>query len=211
MHGRTLRTRAGAAIAPMVAMLMLVLLAMAGLAVDATGAWRVRAAQQQTLELCKDSALASLNLLKYTDEPAHSTAQLVRDELAAEGFTGTATIYYRELTQAELKAQASPTLAERNRLAGVYVKLSGTYRPVLAATAGASEMSIDSELAWYTNPYSDTTVWRPSSTKCRKYVISYEAGRETGKDITTLSTTDCPSALSEALSDGLARIRADNN
>lgn len=208
---RTLRERAGAAIVPMVAMLMLVLLAMAGLAVDSSGAWRVRSAQQQTLELCKDSALASLNLLKYTDTPADATAQLIRDELAAEGFTGTATIYYKELTEAETKASSNTALAQQNRVAGVYVKLEGTYRPVLSGTFGASSMGIGSELAWYTNPYSDTVVWRPTTLKNKKYVLKYENGQETSKNVTTLSSTDSPAALASAIEDGLARVRGGSN
>lgn len=208
---KTLRERAGAAIVPMVAMLMLVLLAMAGLAVDSSGAWRVRSAQQQTLELCKDSALASLNLLKYTDTPADSTAQLVRDELAAEKFTGTVTIYYKELTEAELKASLSAAIARQNRVAGVYVKLEGTYKPVLSSTFGATSMQVNSELAWYTNPYSDTVVWRPTTLKNKKYVLNYENGRETSKNITTLSSTDSPAALASAIEDGLARARGGSN
>lgn len=208
---KTLRERAGAAIVPMVAMLMLVLLAMAGLAVDSSGAWRVRSAQQQTLELCKDSALASLNLLKYTDTPADSTAQLVRDELAAEKFTGTVTIYYKELTEAELKATSSVAIARQNRVAGVYVKLEGAYKPVLSSTFGATSMQVNSELAWYTNPYSDTVVWRPTTLKNKKYVLNYENGRETSKNITTLSSTDSPAALASAIEDGLARARGGSN
>lgn len=208
---KTLRERAGAAIVPMVAMLMLVLLAMAGLAVDSSGAWRVRSAQQQTLELCKDSALASLNLLKYTDTPADSTAKLVRDELAAERFTGTVTIYYKELTEAELKARSNSAVAQQNRVAAAYVKLSGTYRPVLSSTFGATGMQVDSELAWYTNPYSDTVVWRPSTCKNKKYVIAYENGAETSKNITTLSSTDSPAALASALDDGVARAKGGKN
>lgn len=208
---KTLRERAGAAIVPMVAMLMLVLLAMAGLAVDSSGAWRVRSAQQQTLELCKDSALASLNLLKYTDAPADSTAKLVRDELAAERFTGTVTIYYKELTEAELKARSNAAVARQNRVAGVYVKLSGTYAPVLSSTFGATGMQVNSELAWYTNPYSDTVVWRPSTCKNKKYVITYENGAETSKNITTLSSTDSPAALASAIDDGVARAKGGKN
>lgn len=208
---KTLRERAGAAIVPMVAMLMLVLLAMAGLAVDSSGAWRVRSAQQQTLELCKDSALASLNLLKYTDTPADATAQLIRDELAAEKFTGTVTIYYKELTEAETKAASNAALARQNRVAGVYVRLSGAYAPVLSSTFGATSMQVNSELAWYTNPYSDTVVWRPSALKNKKYVLNYESGQETSKNVATLSLTDSPAALASAIEDGLARVRSWGN
>lgn len=190
MHGqgkkpRGLRDRARAAVVPLVACCMLLIMAVAALAVDASGAYRARAAQQQTMELAKDSALSSLNYLKFADDPAAATASCVGDALAAEKFTGTATITYHELPESQTGSS--------DRVAGVYVKLEGTYKTTFSHTLGVSEMPVASEIAWTTNPYSDTVVFRPSvPVQNRTYKVKYEAGAGT-----LLSSAAAPELLGE--------------
>ena len=124
------------------------------LAVDVSGAWRMGAASEQTLELAKDGSMGSLNATKFSDDPGQVTADMVVDQLREDGYVGDYEIWWYELGPNQTGSS--------DRLAGVEVVTSQEYDTSIAGVIGISEMEVDRNKVWTLNPYSSTQVWRPS-------------------------------------------------
>ena len=124
------------------------------LAVDVSGAWRMGAASEQTLELAKDGSMGSLNATKFADNPGQVTAAMVVDQLREDGYVGDYEIWWYELGPNQTGSS--------DRLAGVEVVTSQEYDTSIAGVIGISEMEVDRNKVWTLNPYSSTQVWRPS-------------------------------------------------
>lgn len=171
------------------------IVAACALAIDLTGALALHARQAQQLELAKDACMASLNALKFADDPAAAAESVVEDALARDGLTGTATVSYRELPESQTGAA--------RRVAGVYLRLDGTYRTVFGGLVGHQDIEVSSEAAWSTTPYSTSEVWRPASARSATWELGFAAGAVTSRAESALGAT--PAALADALASALAK------
>lgn len=177
---------------------------MAALAVDASGAWRAHSRLVSCTELIKDAHLNSLNLVKYSEDPAAETLTIVTDELKNDGFEGTWTVIYYELPESET--------GSADRFAGVWVELHQEYRTILAGVLGFETIDVADGLAWSINPYSSSVVWRPSDVRCRVYegTTTNERGSSvtSTQEILESSYDTLPEDLREAIE--AARDQADH-
>lgn len=176
---------------PLLAVTLMALVAVLALAVDMSGAWRLRDRQTQTLELAKESSMSSLNLVKFADDPALETARLVGDALAKDGYEGTAKVWYFELPES--------ATGTANRLASVTVEISEPYRSALAWVVGSSTMTVADQLTWTTSPYSTTKVWRPARVTNRLYTLEIEDGALRGTTPRTITRSELPQPAKDAL------------
>lgn len=167
----------------------------AALAVDMVCALSAQAAQRQRLEIAKDACMASLNAIKYADDPAAATEAVVEEALARDGATGDLTVTYVELPEAQTGAG--------RRVAGVYASLSEERQTIFGGFAGLPVVTVRSEIAWSTSPYSSQEVWRPTSTGDSTWTVALGAGTVSSRSRNPVGTR--PQALSDALANALAR------
>ena len=153
------RLRAGGQTLVMTVLALTVILAAAGLAIDLSGAFRTSARQSHTTELLKDSSLTSLNMTKFSENPAEDGAAQLVDELKADGYVGDYQIWWYEVGKTEL---ARTGHAETDRLIGVEVRLDQTYRCGIAQLMGFVDIPVGTSKAWTMIPDSTRLVWRPS-------------------------------------------------
>lgn len=167
----------------------------AALAVDMVCALSAQAAQRQRLEIAKDACMASLNAIKYADDPAAATEAVVEEALARDGATGDLTVTYVELPEAQTGAG--------RRVAGVYASLSEERQTIFGGFAGMPSVTVSSEIAWSTSPYSSQEVWRPAATGDSTWAVALDAGTVASRSRGPVGTR--PQALADALADALAR------
>lgn len=167
----------------------------AALAVDMVCALSAQAAQRQRLEIAKDACMASLNAIKFSDDPAAATESVIEEALARDGTTGDLTVAYVELPEAQTGAG--------RRVAGVYASLSEERQTIFGGFAGMPSVTVSSEIAWSTSPYSSQEVWRPAATGDSTWAVALEAGRVSSRSRNPVGTR--PQALSDALAEALAR------
>ena len=205
----TLRLREHGQALVLAALCMFTLMAMACLAVDLSGAWLLHSKCVQDLELAKDACMQSLNEIKYAENPARTTAGVAADTLFVNG-DGTqdsedVTVWYWEADEG--------TTGEADRIAGVYVTKSAEYKTVFGGFVGASTITVSADLAWYMNPYSTETVYRPPSAgttqDCTRARYTYHFRRGDGEmsQPTWLGELDTlPADLRDAVERGLSSI-----
>lgn len=190
-----LRSRLQGQALVLVALAIPVILGMTALAVDLSGAWRAHARLVSGCELTKDSTLNSLNVVKFSDDPAASLLDLATDALSSDGFVGTFELTYYELPQ----SASGPS----ERWAGARLELRQTYRTLIAGVVGKDTLPVAAALSWSINPYSSSVVWRPPSVTCRTYRGSVsEDGTvsiESTKVLTEGDYDDLPSDLRAAI------------
>lgn len=167
----------------------------AALAVDMASALSAQAAQRQRLEIAKDACMASLNAIKYSDDPAGATESVIEEALGRDGATGDLTVTYVELPEAQT--------GSGRRVAGVYASLSEERQTVFGGFAGEPVVTVRSEIAWSTSPYSSQEVWRPASTGDSTWAVTLDAGTVASRSRNPVGTR--PQALADALADALAR------
>lgn len=167
----------------------------AALAVDMVCALSARAAQRQRLEIAKDACMASLNAIKFSDDPAAATESVIEEALARDGATGNLRVTYVELPEAQTGAG--------RRVAGVYASLSEERQTIFGGFAGMPSVTVSSEIAWSTSPYSSQEVWRPASTGDSTWAVALGAGTAASRSRGPVGTR--PQALADALADALAR------
>lgn len=167
----------------------------AALAVDMVCALSAQAAQRQRLEIAKDACMASLNAIKFSDDPAAATESVIEEALARDGATGDLTVTYVELPESQTGAG--------RRVAGVYASLSEERQTIFGGFAGMPSVTVSSEIAWSTSPYSSQEVWRPTSTGDSTWTVALGAGTVSSRLRGPVGTR--PQALADALTDALAR------
>lgn len=180
-----------AQVLPILGVAAIALVAVIALAVDMSGAWRLRDRQTQTLELAKESSMSSLNLVKFSDDPAATTVSLVGQALAQDGYEGDAKLWYFELPES--------VTGTGNRLAVVTVEVSQQYRSALAWVAGTPTMTVADQLTWTTNPYSTTKVWRPARVVNRLYTLEIADGATRRVTPRTITQSELPRPSKDAL------------
>lgn len=180
-----------------------VLVMVLGLAIDASGAWWKSQRQNDAIEIAKEAALSRSNEIKF--DATDSTRAL--DE-----------VIYSSLTQnlSELEgSEVSVTSWEvpesesgsMNRLIGVEVSVTGTYRCVVAQTFGFGSIPVKNTITFTINPYSSTEVWRQNTSGhgCRLTKAANKAiGQETYTALSAAS--DISAALNDAINKGLAEL-----
>lgn len=167
----------------------------AALAVDMVCALSAQAAQRQRLEIAKDACMASLNAIKFSDDPAAATESVIEEALARDGATGDLTVTYVELPESQTGAG--------RRVAGVYASLSEERQTIFGGFAGMPSVTVSSEIAWSTSPYSSQEVWRPASTGDSTWAVALGAGTVASRSRGPVGTR--PQALADALAEALAR------
>lgn len=167
----------------------------AALAVDMVCALSAQTAQRQRLEIAKDACMASLNAIKFSDDPAAATESVIEEALARDGATGDLTVTYVELPEAQTGAG--------RRVAGVYASLSEERQTIFGGFAGMPSVTVSSEIAWSTSPYSSQEVWRPAATGDSTWAVALDAGTVASRSRGPVGTR--PQALADALADALAR------
>lgn len=194
-------TGAAAQVLPMLAVTLVGLVAVIALAVDLSGAWRVRQRQTQTLELAKESVMTSLNAVKFSDVPAGEVLQLTLDAFArdgydaSEGLTSDVTLWYYEEPESATGAG--------NRLAVVTVQMHQSYDSILAWVVGKRSIDIADQLTWTINPYSTTKVWRPGATRSYRYDFTVSSHSLDISAPSVLTRGGLPETSRKALDDAL--------
>ena len=158
----------------------------AALAVDMVCALSAQAAQRQRLEIAKDACMASLNAIKFSDDPAAATESVIEEALARDGATGNLRVTYVELPESQTGAG--------RRVAGVYASLSEERQTIFGGFAGMPSVTVSSEIAWSTSPYSSQEVWRPTSTGDSTWTVALGAGTVSSKSRITALRCVAPSA-----------------
>jgi len=190
------------------ALVMFVLVAAAlvmalGLAIDASGGWWKSQRQNDAIEIAKEAALSRSNEIKFDatdstralDEVIYSSLKQNLSELEGSDVS---------VTSWEVPESESGSM---NRLIGVEVSVTGTYKCVFAQTFGFGSIPIKNTITFTINPYSSTEVWRQNTSGhgCRLTKAADKAiGQET---YTALSvTSDISDALYAAIEKGLAEL-----
>lgn len=180
-----------------------VLVMVLGLAIDASGAWWKSQRQNDAIEIAKEAALSRSNEIKF--DATDSTRAL--DEVVYSSLTENLS----NLEGSEVSVTSWEVSAEKtggmNRLIGVEVSVTGTYKCVFAQTFGFASVPVKNTITFTINPYSSTEVWRQDTAGhgCKLVKAADKAvGQET---YTTLDTTsDVSDALSDAIDKGLAEL-----
>lgn len=190
------------------ALVMFVLVATAlvmalGLAIDASGGWWKSQRQNDAIEIAKEAALSRSNQIKFDatdstralDEVIYSSLKQNLSELGGSEVS---------VTSWEVPESESGSM---NRLIGVEVSVTGTYKCVFAQTFGFGSIPVKNTITFTINPYSSTEVWRQNTSGhgCRLTKAADKAiGQET---YTALSvTSDISDALHAAIEKGLAEL-----
>lgn len=202
---RRSRRAAGARgqVLPVLAVTIVTLVAACALAVDVSGALRLRAAEGQSLELAKESSMGSLNAQKFADDPALAAYGLAADALAADGFEGRATIWYYEVPASQMPAGRAVT----DRLSVTSVQVTRTYRSALAWAAGKPTIEVGNSISWTSNPYSTTRVWRPSTVTSRAYDVTIAGGHVTSVSFRSITKTNLPAEARRVIDDAVSSLR----
>lgn len=180
-----------------------VLVMVLGLAIDASGAWWKSQRQNDAIEIAKESALSRSNEIKFN--ATDSTRAL--DEIIYSSLTEN----LRDLGGSEVSVTSwevpKTKSGSMNRLIGVEVSVTGTYRCVFAQTFGFGSIPVKNTITFTINPYSSTEVWRQNTSGhgCRLTKAANKAiGQET---YTALSmASDISDALNDAINKGLAEL-----
>ena len=174
-----------------------------GLAIDASGAWWKSQRQNDAIEIAKESALSRSNEIKFN--ATDSTRAL--DEIIYSSLTEN----LRDLGSSEVSVTSwevpETKTGSMNRLIGVEVSVTGTYRCVFAQTFGFASVPVKNTITFTINPYSSTEVWRQSSAGHGCKLVK-SAGKSVGQETyTTLSmASDISDALNDAINKGLAEL-----
>lgn len=189
---------------PVLAVTMVAIVAACALAVDVAGALRLHAAEAQTLELAKESSMSSLNAQKFASDPAEAAYQLAADALVADGFEGTATIWYYEVPQAQMPVGRRAI----DRMSVTAVEVTRTYASAFAGIAfGRPTLGVRDSIVWTSNPYSTTRVWRPSTTPpSRAYDITIRDGTVRSKTSRSITRSTLPAAARDAIDSAVASL-----
>lgn len=190
------------------ALVMFVLVAAAlvmvlGLAIDASGGWWKSQRQNDAIEIAKEAALSRSNEIKFDatdstralDEVIYSSLKQNLSELKGSEVS---------VTSWEVPESESGSM---NRLIGVEVSVTGTYKCVFAQTFGFGSIPIKNTITFTINPYSSTEVWRQNTSGhgCR---LTKAADKAIGQETYTAlsSTSDISDALHAAIEKGLAEL-----
>lgn len=190
------------------ALVMFVLVAAAlvmvlGLAIDASGGWWKSQRQNDAIEIAKEAALSRSNEIKFDatdstralDEVIYSSLKQNLSELKGSEVS---------VTSWEVPESESGSM---NRLIGVEVSVTGTYKCVFAQTFGFGSIPIKNTITFTINPYSSTEVWRQNTSGhgCRLTKAADKAiGQETHTALS--ATSDISDALHAAIEKGLAEL-----
>lgn len=163
-----------------------------GLAIDASGAWRKSQRQNDAIEIAKESALSRSNEIKF--DATDSTRAI--DEIIYASLTeNLKDIESSEVSVTSWEVPETKT-GSMNRLIGVEVAVTGTYRCVFAQTFGFRSIPVKNTITFTINPYSSTEVWRQDANGhgCR---LAKPAGKTVGQE--TYETLSAASGISDAL------------
>ena len=183
----------------MFALTLPIIILMLGLVVDASGAWWVKQGQIDEIEVAKEAVLNRSNEIKFSADGSKTSANIAKESLETnvsdiEGAEYTITCY--ELPQSETTV--------KNRLIGVEIEINQKYETVFARSFGFKTLGIKSRICFTINPYSSTTVWRPSENE-NGIQLAKAMGAKKGEAITKtgLTRASIPIELETVIEDGL--------
>lgn len=174
-----------------------------GLAIDASGGWWKSQRQNDAIEIAKEAALSRSNEIKFN--AADSTRAL--DEVIYSSLTENLS----DLNGSEVSVTSwevpETKSGSMNRLIGVEVSVTGTYKCVFAQTFGFGTVPVKNTITFTINPYSSTEVWRQNSAGHGCKLVK-SANKSVGQETyTTLSmASDISDALNDAINKGLAEL-----
>lgn len=155
----------GAQVTVMLSLVLLLLLGMAGLAVDAAGAWRMSQSQSDTLTSARELVMNAQEAVKYglkqggtTLAAPETVAALVKEYLEDSGAAEHMDL--ARLTVYELPQSKS---GPADRYIGVLIEFTGTYETSFAQAIGVGEIPVESRTCFIVHPYATSKVWRPST------------------------------------------------
>ncbi|WP_118346077.1 TadE/TadG family type IV pilus assembly protein [Collinsella sp. AF38-3AC] len=180
-----------------------VLIMVLGLAIDASGGWWKSQRQNDAIEIAKEAALSRCNEIKFDDTDSTRALDEVVYSSLAENLSD---LEGSEVSVTSWEVSAAKA-GSMNRLIGVEVTVTGTYKCVFAQTFGFGSVPVKNTIIFTINPYSSTEVWRQNTAGhgCKLVKSADKAvGQET---YTTLdATSDISEALSDAIDKGLAEL-----
>lgn len=180
-------------VAALLVIFLAVLLLFAGFAVDLGGSWWMRTGFDAALESASQASFAQANAVKFASDPGEEARAQVLEVLEANGFTGTATVWYAEAPE----SMSGPS----DRWCGVMCTLEGTWRTFMLAAAGTPEIDVSSTRTWVLHPYSTATVFRPRDTGDGWIRVVMENGSVTGRSSGPGDLSSAPEPLREAIED----------
>lgn len=200
---------------------LLIMLMMAGLAVDASGAWFQSNDDGDALTLTRDHLTSNGNAIKYGADGADSMSTVERlvcealfDRRDGNGALGAAspmtganskvTVYAYELPESKTGAA--------DRLIGIEVRIDSSYGTTFMRIAGKDAVPVASVVDFTINPYSNQEVYDADGTaRSRGFIATYKVvdGRATRLSRSTITTdSSMPASLKEKVDDALEQIRA---
>lgn len=186
---------------PLVAIMISALVAMGSLAIDLSGAFGAATRQRQVAESAKNAVLADQLTLGFSDaaQPQDPWKDDVVRALSAEGYTGDYEIWVYEYGESRTGAA--------DRVVGMTVRLSETYRTDLGAILGKPTFPVASSTSWWSNPSSEGKVWRPSgaaSDTGRLYAGTMEGGTVKTSSSKAVDYASLPNGTKAALAEAMS-------
>lgn len=190
------------------ALVMFVLVAAAlvmalGLAIDASGGWWKSQRQNDAIEIAKEAALSRSNEIKFD---ATDSTRAIDDVIYSSLKENLSELEGSEVAVTSWEVSESES-GSMNRLIGVEVSVTGTYKCVFAQTFGFGSIPVKNTITFTINPYSSTEVWRQNTSGhgCR---LTKAADKSVGQETYTAlsATSDISDALYAAIEKGLAEL-----
>lgn len=190
------------------ALVMFVLVAAAlvmvlGLAIDASGGWWKSQRQNDAIEIAKEAALSRSNEIKFD---ATDSTRAIDDVIYSSLKENLSELEGSEVAVTSWEVSESES-GSMNRLIGVEVSVTGTYKCVFAQTFGFGSIPVKNTITFTINPYSSTEVWRQNTSGhgCR---LTKTANKSVGQETYTAlsATSDISDALYAAIEKGLAEL-----
>lgn len=191
------KTLRGSGLAGQVAAVFIValscLLIAVGIGVDASTAYSAKTGQEAVLEAVRQSSLGMANAVKYSENPGREAREEVVELLSGNGYSGTAEIWYAELSESESGSS--------DRYAGVYVRLTNDTETTFLKLAGRDKLTARSSAIWTIHPYSTGSVYRPADAGIGSLEATFEGGAVTGRKETATRLEDAPEDLVKTIRD----------
>lgn len=194
--------RMGGQVLPVVGIMLVALVCAVALAVDLSGGYRMEAAQTQELELAKDSVMADLVALKFSDDDPAATpwVDVVGDALMSDGYRGAFRVWWLELPET--------LTGPLDRLVVMRVELVQSHSDSFSQVMGISETPVSSSLTFWANPYSTQEVWRPAGSGGETRLVYEGSVSDSGWTSThrACSKADLPDDVVDAANEGLSGL-----
>jgi hypothetical protein len=148
---------------PLAVAVVFVLTIMLAFAFDMGGQLVLNERNNSDLQICREELeqVADGFQIKNSEKPDETIASLAVESLRNQGFSGDILVYVEELPKGYTKG--SLKLPDSDRVISVRICLIDEYDAMFARGVGIEKLEALTDLTFSICPYSESTVWRPSS------------------------------------------------